>query len=223
MPTVGVGGTGARVERAHAGERRGPGPTVLGGTTLGLRPARHREMPASGACPLRKRWSSPRRLERCIFAVHASKRCFRCGRCGRLTEVCSRCDRGQRYCSGDCRQQQRRSDLRAAEQRYRQTPKGSRNNADRQRRHRERQRSNGRLPTSSRESVTHQSSDSSAVRPPSAAHEPTTTVSSSPHAALAARPGCAVCGCLVDFQRYDFLRPRERRGSRRGPPERRRT
>ena len=59
---------------------------------------------------------------------------FHCARCCRLVVICTRCDRGQRYCSADCAQVQRRRSVGEACRRYQQTPLGARNNAARQKR-----------------------------------------------------------------------------------------
>jgi hypothetical protein len=61
-----------------------------------------------------------------------------CARCHRLVVICTRCDRGQRYCSADCGQVQRKQSVREAGRRYQQTPPGARNNAARQKRWRTR-------------------------------------------------------------------------------------
>jgi len=63
---------------------------------------------------------------------------FNCARCRRLVVICTRCDRGQRYCSADCYQVQRKQSVREAGRRYQQTPPGARNNAARQKRWRTR-------------------------------------------------------------------------------------
>ena len=57
---------------------------------------------------------------------------FNCARCRRLVVICTRCDRGQRYCSADCGQVQRKRSVREAGGRYQRTPIGARNNAARQ-------------------------------------------------------------------------------------------
>jgi len=59
---------------------------------------------------------------------------FHCARCRRLVVICTRCDRGQRYCSADCAQVQRRRSVGEAGRRYQQTPLGARHNAARQKR-----------------------------------------------------------------------------------------
>ena len=59
---------------------------------------------------------------------------FNCARCQRLVVICRRCDRGQRYCSADCAQGQRRRSVRDAGRRYQRSPLGARNNAARQKR-----------------------------------------------------------------------------------------
>lgn len=59
---------------------------------------------------------------------------FNCARCRRLVVICTRCDRGQRYCSADCYQVQRKQSVREAGRRYQQTAPGACNNAARQKR-----------------------------------------------------------------------------------------
>jgi hypothetical protein len=44
--------------------------------------------------------------------------------CGAMFFVCKRCDRGQRYCSPNCRQLVRRQQLRVANSRYQRTERG---------------------------------------------------------------------------------------------------
>jgi len=63
---------------------------------------------------------------------------FNCARCRRLVVICTRCDRGQRYCSADCGQVQRKQSVREAGRCYQRTPIGARNNAARQKRWRTR-------------------------------------------------------------------------------------
>ncbi|MFQ5342705.1 MAG: hypothetical protein ACE5F6_14275 [Anaerolineae bacterium] len=57
---------------------------------------------------------------------------FNCARCHRQVAICTLCDRGHRYCSGHCRQQQRVANVREAVRRYQRTPHGARGNAARQ-------------------------------------------------------------------------------------------
>ena len=59
--------------------------------------------------------------------------------CGRVFWLCSGCDRGQRYCSDACREAARACNQRRARRRYARSPRGRRNNCDRQRRLRARQ------------------------------------------------------------------------------------
>ncbi len=105
-----------------------------------------------------------------------SDRLYLCAACRRLVRICRSCDRGQIYCrDGDCRVDGRRVSTRLARRRYQSTPKGARNNARRQKRHRARRARN-------RPTVTHQGSP----EPPSRAEEsPATTTSEKPLAASA--------------------------------------
>lgn len=67
-------------------------------------------------------------------------RLFNCQCCGRQLRVCRRCDRGQRYCSPQCRGAGRRQSQREANARYQDTRRGARHHAARQARWRERQK-----------------------------------------------------------------------------------
>jgi hypothetical protein len=58
--------------------------------------------------------------------------------CRSLFLICSHCDRGQRYCSLDCRLQSRGEQLRAARRRHQQSPEGRLDHRDRQRAYRRR-------------------------------------------------------------------------------------
>jgi hypothetical protein len=60
----------------------------------------------------------------------------RCRACGAIFSVCSHCDRGQCYCSQDCRRGARRQQLRAANRRYQRTDGGRRAHRTRQRSYR---------------------------------------------------------------------------------------
>ena len=68
----------------------------------------------------------------------ASARLFQCSRCAAQTFICSFCDRGNQYCSEACSQLARRESLRRANRKYAKTRKGKHNNAERQRRYRQR-------------------------------------------------------------------------------------
>ena len=58
--------------------------------------------------------------------------------CGAIFWICRSCDRGQRYCSGRCRQKARREQCRAANLRYRKTMEAKLDQRDRQRAYRRR-------------------------------------------------------------------------------------
>jgi hypothetical protein len=57
--------------------------------------------------------------------------------CRKTFYVCPRCDRGQRYCSPECRAAARRLQHRTADAKYQKTDWGSRRHAKRQQRYRE--------------------------------------------------------------------------------------
>jgi len=67
--------------------------------------------------------------------------------------VCQQCDTGQRYCAQECRRHARKDALKRAQIKYQNSRKGRLNNAQRQRRFRQRQKI-------SPEIVTHQTSPS---------------------------------------------------------------
>jgi len=67
-------------------------------------------------------------------------RTFTCAPCQRQVLLCSGCDRGQRYCSVDCRQQARKTCLRQAGRRYQDSRAGRFAHARRARRYRQRQK-----------------------------------------------------------------------------------
>lgn len=61
--------------------------------------------------------------------------------------ICSHCDRGQVYCSPDCRETARRLQLRAANLRHQQSEEGQLDHRDRQRDYRRRQARAANTPT----------------------------------------------------------------------------
>lgn len=65
------------------------------------------------------------------------RRCHAPG-CGVLFFICRSCYRGQRYCSGPCRQTARRAQRRAANRRHQQSNEGRLDHRDRQRAYRQR-------------------------------------------------------------------------------------
>ncbi len=74
-------------------------------------------------------------------------RMFLCDRCRVQVVVCSPCDRGQRYCTGGCAKEARRTSVRDAGRRYQSSRRGRFKHAERTRRYRLRQ-----------QNVTHQGS-----------------------------------------------------------------
>jgi hypothetical protein len=65
------------------------------------------------------------------------RQCFcRAPGCGRMFLICSHCDRGQVYCSPDCRDLARRLQLRAANLRHQRSEEGRLDHCDRQRAYR---------------------------------------------------------------------------------------
>ena len=72
--------------------------------------------------------------------MHSSARFYLCARCRLQTFVCRACDRGQIYCAAECAKAARAQFQREASQRYDRTRRARVLNADRQRRHRLRQR-----------------------------------------------------------------------------------
>ena len=68
--------------------------------------------------------------------MSTSSRLYHCCRCHAQVIICSNCDRGQRYCSGECRHVARSESLKRAGIKYQATRSGRFNNAARQKRHR---------------------------------------------------------------------------------------
>src|SRR5215475_749371 len=58
--------------------------------------------------------------------------------CGAMFFICPHCDRGQRYCSDNCRQQSRLEQFRAASRRYQNSPEGRLSHRVRQRSYQQR-------------------------------------------------------------------------------------
>ncbi len=69
--------------------------------------------------------------------VFRQRNCRAAG-CGTEFWICRACDRGQRYCSSECRQQARRLQRREANRRHQQSPEGRLDHRDRQRAYRKR-------------------------------------------------------------------------------------
>ena len=124
-----------------------------------------------------------------------SSRLYQCQRCHKQVIICTYCDRGNRYCPLGCAKQARVDSLKRASQKYQQTRSGQRNNAERQRRFRERRR----------EKVTHQGS----AQPAPGAVLPAVRQMLESRLQLRPEPGelrCHVCGRLCSAHlRQDFL------------------
>ncbi len=113
--------------------------------------------------------------------------------CNTLFNICSGCDRGQRYCSDDCRKRVRQQQLRAAGRRYQASTVGRRNHSQRQQSYRQRR---------CQPRVTHQGPAS--ITTPSQAQPPS-------------RSHCLFCGLESRWTNpFDGL-PRRRRISRQRP------
>ena len=107
--------------------------------------------------------------------------------CSGMFFVCSRCDRGQRYCSRECRTAARRQQQRAASGRYQRTEAGREAHRARQQSYRHRR---------CRPHVTHQASES---------------ISKPGIARLPQPPRCSICGCQCHWiDPFSPLRPRRR-------------
>jgi len=75
-----------------------------------------------------------------VGPVPLCERACRFAGCQKIFFVCQRCDRGQRYCSPECRAAARRLQHRAPAAKYQNTIRGRRRHAERQQRYREKQR-----------------------------------------------------------------------------------
>ena len=139
--------------------------------------------------------------------MHPSARFYLCARCRLQTFVCRACDRGQIYCAAECANAARAQFQREASQRYDRTRRARVLNADRQRRHRLRRR------TQDNQNVTDQGSRRVPVRAPSNA---SLVKSSAEHLlSVVPRPGviyCHRCACeCASRVRLGFLDPGHRR------------
>jgi hypothetical protein len=68
--------------------------------------------------------------------IHLRQRQCRGEWCGAVFYVCRSCDRGQRYCSEQCREKSRREQRRAANRRHQRSDEGRLDHRDRQREYR---------------------------------------------------------------------------------------
>ncbi len=127
--------------------------------------------------------------------MSTSSRLYHCCRCHAQVIICSNCDRGQRYCSGECRHEARSESLKRAGEKYQATRSGRFNNAARQKRHR----------AQNKQIVTHQGSPQNRphgllkthLTPPEKAKKPVL---------FAITVCCHHCGAVCEpFLRHDFL------------------
>lgn len=81
-----------------------------------------------------------------------------CMWCGEVFWLCSACDRGQRYCSEECRRARRAERLRAYRKKYARSESGRKNNRQRQRRFRLHQRPSSHPGPTRKKTVTDHSS-----------------------------------------------------------------
>lgn len=127
-----------------------------------------------------------------------SSRLYHCCRCNAQVIICTRCDRGQRYCAGECRHEARSESRKRAAKKYQSSRAGRFNNADRQRRFRERKK----------QKVTHQGSIQKPLhdllKTCLTETKKTQTLSLSGFTLR-----CHHCGCVCEpFLRQDFHRSR---------------
>ena len=71
----------------------------------------------------------------------ATYRLYNCQRCRMQVCICAQCDCGNLYCPGECAELSRRESVRRAGARYQRSFRGARKHAERQRRYRERRKS----------------------------------------------------------------------------------
>lgn len=139
--------------------------------------------------------------------MHPSARFYLCARCRLQTFICRACDRGQIYCAAECANAARAQFQREACQRYDRTRRARVLNADRQRRHRLRQR------TQEKQKVTDQGSRRIPVRAPSNASPVKSSADN--FRSVGSTPGvihCHRCACeCASRVRLGFLDPGHRR------------
>jgi len=129
------------------------------------------------------------------MSMHSSARLYHCCRCQAQVIICSACDRGQRYCTSGCAAAARLTSQKLASKKYQSTRAGRFNNADRQKRYRERQK----------QKVTHQGS------PPVTSHDVLKNRRRWPKKAERQDQRdtdlrCHHCGAVCDpFLRQDFI------------------
>lgn len=153
----------------------------------------------------------PAELHSCLGGCAAGPRCrpeqaqrlFNCRRCNALATVCTSCDRGQQYCSPQCRQLQRTQQLRQAGQRYQLSERGRLLHAARQRAY----MATRSLSQTARPKTMPTDAGRASLRPLRAASFPESARGSNRSAeALASFPGTEPCCCRCGTRSYLLLR-----------------
>jgi hypothetical protein len=134
-----------------------------------------------------------------------SSRLYHCLRCQTQVIICRQCDHGQRYCPGECAKTARIQSLDRARKKYQSSRKGQFNNAQRQRRFRERHQQNS-------QKVTEQGS----LQNPSNVvliREPKEQINHFGSPKKSTLMICHYCGCPCEpFFRLNFLNSRRFKG-----------
>ncbi|MCF6268058.1 MAG: hypothetical protein L3J57_16195 [Desulfuromusa sp.] len=127
-----------------------------------------------------------------------SSRLYFCSRCHVQVIICSHCDRGQRYCTGECRHEARSESAQRASKKYQSTRASRFKNAARQQRFRERHS----------QKVTHQGSPSK--HPYDLLKTRLTEVKKTPKPSFSGSTVyCHYCAAVCEpFLRLDFMRSR---------------
>ena len=126
--------------------------------------------------------------------------------CQALFPVCTCCDRGQRYCSQECREQVRVCQRRAANRRHQQSAEGRLDHRDRQRRYRRRRHT---------KSVTDQGSQTADPDSPSKREQVIRQRAASPFVLRARGPRVFELRCVVCGRPGHLLDPFPRTSTRR--------
>jgi hypothetical protein len=144
--------------------------------------------------------------------VPLRERTCRFGGCQKSFYVCQRCDRGQRYCSPECRDAARKLQHRSAVARYQRTPNGRRRHADHQRALRERRRARAENKVTDPSSPAPDTASSCGCddhrsAPQTLLHPLAPTVLTSPQPIPPNGLRCQFCGCRGYLQKRDADEP----------------